>query len=75
MNIRGKFTVRSHKHFQSADPYVEIELSALYSNTPEDNSYAKSTPSGSITMAVTVPELIATLAIGKVFYVDFSPAD
>jgi hypothetical protein len=75
MKIRGKFVVRSHKHFEAHDTYVEIALEAQYANTPEDNSYARATPQGTITMTVTVPTVIETMAIGKVFYVDFTPAE
>lgn len=73
--IRGKFKVTAVTQRDSYEPYVEIELSAVYTNTPEDNSYAKTTPSGSIKMTVTNPEAIAKLPVGKSFYVDFTPVD
>lgn len=75
MNVRGKFRVTKHVKHAQDNSYVEIELQAQYSNTPEDNTYAKATPSGSINMTVTVPEVVDALPIGKTFYVDFSPAD
>lgn len=75
MKIRGKFVVRSHKYFEAHDTYVEIALEAQYAGKPEDNSYARATPTGTITLTVTVPRVIETLAIGQVFYVDFTPAE
>ena len=75
MNVRGKFKVTKHVKRAPDNSYVEIELDALYSQTPEDNSYASSTPSGHISMTVTVPTVVDALPIGKSFYVDFTPAD
>ncbi|MDR3741622.1 MAG: hypothetical protein P4L40_21595 [Terracidiphilus sp.] len=73
--VRGKFKVTAVTQRDPWAPYVEIELSAVYSNTPEDNSYAMAKPSGSIKMTVTNPEAIALLPVGKSFYVDFTPVD
>ena len=75
MNVKGKFTVTKHTKHRQDDTYTEIELSALYSQTPEDNTYASSTPNGQITMTVTVPAVVDALPIGKAFFVNFSPAE
>lgn len=40
----------------------------------EDNSYARWTPSGSLSLTVTNPNLIGKFKIGQRFYVDFTEA-
>ena len=72
--VRGKFRVTKHTHHKPDKKYVEIELTAQYSDNPEDNSYSKATPTGQINMAVCVPEVVDALPIGQCFYVDFTPA-
>lgn len=71
--VRGLFTVTSQKIHKCDSTFVEIELSAQYSGTPEDNTYASLTPTGSIKMAVTNPSAVAALPVGGRFYVDFTP--
>jgi hypothetical protein len=71
--VRGLFTVTSKKTYTPDDKWVEIELSAQYSGTPEDNTYATATPSGNIKMTVTNPSAVAALPVGGKFYVDFTP--
>lgn len=70
--IRGKFRVttitRNHYNPNSA----EVVLEALYSQTPEDNSYAAATPSAKIVMQITNPAAVNALPLGKAFYVDFT---
>ena len=75
MNIRGKFRVTKHVKYAQDNSDVEIELVPMYSQTAEDNTYTKATPTGHISMTVTVPAVVEALPIGKSFYVDFSPAD
>lgn len=73
--VRGKFTVRGIKRFAWHPTLVEIELSAEYDtqHIPEDERYAKATPSGTIIMQVDNPPAAEFLALGKKFYVDFVP--
>jgi len=75
MNVRGKFTVTKHTKYKQDNSYTDIDLAALYSQTPEDNTYASATPTGHIVITVTVPAVVDALPIGKAFYVDFSPAE
>lgn len=74
-DVRGKFTVTKVTTYTASKEYpnVEVTLSALYSESPEDNTYAASTPSGSIVMIITNPRAIEKLPIGGKFYVDFTP--
>lgn len=39
----------------------------------EDNTYARYTPSGFLTLTITNPALIGTITVGDRFYVDFTP--
>jgi hypothetical protein len=73
--VRGKFTVVSTTNRSATSTYVEVELSALYSQSAEDNSYASATPSGSIKMTITNPLAVEKLPIGGQFYVDFTPVE
>jgi hypothetical protein len=41
----------------------------------EDNTYAKFSPSGSLTLQVANPALFGKLNPGEKYYVDFTPAD
>lgn len=47
---------------------------AQYSNSPEDNSYSKYTPSAQFEMTIDNPVVQAALKLGEVYYVDFTPA-
>jgi hypothetical protein len=78
MKVRGKFkvqSVRNHATCGDGVVYAEVVMSAEYSGTPEDNSYSKATPTASLTMAVTVPEVVDTFKPGAYFYVDFTPIE
>lgn len=72
MSVRGKFTVSSVTNLSATSTYVNVKLRAVYSNSPEDNSYSAATPSGSIEMTITNPAAVEQLPIGAQFYVDFT---
>jgi hypothetical protein len=72
MNVRGKFTVTKVTNHSATSTYVEVDLEARYSQTPEDNSYSAATPQGNIRMVITNPAAVEALGIGKQFYVDFT---
>jgi len=69
--VRGKFTCT-----KAVDTSYGKETSfwALYSNTPEDNSYSQATPSGNITMIVSNPSAKDFFQEGQVYYLDFKKA-
>jgi hypothetical protein len=67
--IRSKFTVTSVEEFSYGGK--RAKLNAQYSNTPEDNQFAKATPSGQIEITVDNPLTKDYLKPGKSFYVDF----
>lgn len=49
-------------------------FSAQYSQSSEDNSYSKYTPSASFEMTIDNPAVQAKLKLGETYYVDFTPA-
>lgn len=72
--VRGKFTVSEITSYQYGSQ--KITLAAQYDpNLPEDQKYAKATPSGTITMTVDNPPAAEYLEIGKSFYVDFTKVE
>jgi hypothetical protein len=71
--VRSKFQVVSVKEF--AHGSKQAELTTRYSNTPEDNQFAKATPNGNITITVDNPDTKDFLVPGKDYFVDFTPAD
>lgn len=75
MAVRGKFQVQSiTQHCWSKDART-VKLAAVTSGSEENKTWATYTPSGSIEMQIDNPEAADQLAIGKEFYVDFTPAD
>lgn len=41
----------------------------------EDNTYARYTPSGVVTLVITNPNLHGKFQVGQKFYADFTPAE
>lgn len=70
MGFRAKMTVESVTSTEYND---RVKFNAKYTNSPEDNSYAKATPSGSIELSIDNPALRGTIKPGQVYYVDFAP--
>ncbi len=71
-DVRGKFKVTEITRHAWNPAAAQIKLDAVYSGTPEDNSYAEATPSAQITMMVNNAAAVEKLALGKSFYVDFT---
>lgn len=80
MGSSGK---RVEIHRAEGDTYVstgvpvrEITLSAQYDDglSKENASFAKATPTGTITFQLDNPELAEAFKPGQVYYVDFTPA-
>jgi hypothetical protein len=71
--VRAKFTVTTKKPRQGGGS--DIVLTPQYDpNAKDDEKYAKSTPSGSITLVVDNPPAEAAFEVGKAYYVDFNAA-
>lgn len=76
--MRAKMTVQSVSPFQGGEV---LAMSAVCGNKPygpngenEDNSFARWTPTGSLTLTITNPDLLGKFQPGQNFYLDFTPA-
>lgn len=79
MNVRAKFKVQSRftaDYGPFSTPQTTVLLAAQYDpNLKEDQSYAKATPTGQLSMVVDNPSALLEFTVGRVFYVDFTPSD
>ena len=76
MAVRAKFAVQSVKSFAGGWGGKEITLAPQYDpSIPEDQRYAKATPTGQIVLTIDNPAASEQLALGKAFYVDFTPVE
>ena len=78
--VRAKFFVSSINHVGTpgSDPYATVTLSPVfggYGDGKDNESWSKYTPSGKIEMSITNPKAIDAFAIGKAYFVDFTPVD
>lgn len=76
--MRAKVSVQSVEKFDGSE---RLNFMAVCSSSgfgpngeSEDNTYARWTPSGNITLMVTNPDLLGKFTPGQKFYVDFTPA-
>ncbi|NUP19885.1 MAG: hypothetical protein HOZ81_28155 [Streptomyces sp.] len=77
MAVRAKFrcTTETHKKWGPSDEQVtrSYEFMAQYDpDVPEDQRYAKYTPTGTLTIQVDNPAV--SFEPGKAYYLDFTPA-
>lgn len=76
--MRAKFQVNSVK--QILGGAEELSLGAVCSKgfgpngESEDNTYARYTPQGSLTLTVNNPDLVGAFKPGQKFYLDFTEA-
>lgn len=76
MSVRAKFKVSEHRLFAWNPNARTIVLEPQYDQSiPEDKRFCEATPSGRLEMHVTNPAAIEQLAIGKTFYLDFTPVE
>jgi len=74
--MRAKFQVNKVERHTGQDT---IHLNAVARSTPypedgsdEDNTYAKFSPSGSLTLTIANPALLGKVQPGRKFYLDFT---
>ena len=72
MKMRAKLTVQEVTDNGYSD---RVKFSAIYTGSPEDNSYAKATPCASAEFQIDNPALRGQIKPGQKFYVDFTPID
>lgn len=79
--MRAKFVINSIERHGTAEwPSETLKMSAVpkldkYPDDgfDEDNTYAKFTPSASLSMSITNKALVGRFNSGEKFYVDFTP--
>jgi len=71
--MRAKMKVNSVEKFEGNQE--ALKLTAVTNGSAEDNTYSKYTPSASLTMMVSNPELMGKFEPGQTFYVDFTAAE
>lgn len=79
VTMRAKFQVNKVERFAESD---RITCNAVCRSSPypadgsdEDNTYAKFSPQGELTLTIANPALLGKIQPGKKFYLDFTPAD
>ena len=77
--MRAKMQVNKVERFAGMD---RISLNAVARSTPypedgsdEDNTYAKFSPSGELSLTIANPALLGVIQPGQKFYLDFTLAD
>ena len=77
--MRAKFQVSKVERFAGTD---RITCNAVCRSTPypedgsdEDNTYAKFSPQGELTLTIANPVLLGKIEPGQKFYLDFTKAD
>lgn len=73
--VRGKFKVTEITRSAWNPNAAQIKMEAVYTGTPEDNTYSEATPSATLTMMVTNADAVEKLPLGKSFYIDFTLAE
>lgn len=78
-DMRAKFKITNIN--QISETQEQLNFSAVTEapfdaeGASEDNSFAKFTPDGHLTMMVTNPNLIGKFAVGEKYYLDFIKAE
>ncbi len=78
--MRAKFKVITVEQFEGGTE--KLTMQAVCSDAPygangesDDNTFARFTPQGSLTMVVNNPEIVGTIKPGQKFYLDFVPTN
>lgn len=73
MSVRAKFRVGSVS--RNEDGSGTVSLSVVTSGSPENESFFRATPGGSISLSTINAEALEQFEEGKEVYVDFSAAE
>ncbi len=72
--FRGKFQVQKIAQVHYNPSAREVTLQAVCNDgTPENERFHRYTPTGTITMVIDNPAVLAQIELGKHCFVDFSP--
>jgi hypothetical protein len=76
--MRAKFQVSKVERFPGQDRITCNAVAAKSSpadGSDEDNTYAKFSPSGELSLTIANPALIGMIEPGQKYYLDFTPAE
>lgn len=74
MTVRAKFKCTSVERFSAAEGPRTYRFAAMYDpSIPEDERYAKYTPTGELRISVDNPAVV--FECGRDYYLDFTPVD
>lgn len=74
MNFRAKMKLESVTRYASFPDAAQCKFNAISikdGDIPENEHFAKYTPSGSIELAINNPLITDNLVLGQIYYVDF----
>lgn len=71
MSVRAKFRVN---HIEQSGSGKSIVLHPVYSDSEENKAFFQSTPGGTISLYCVNERANEQFALGKEFYIDFTPA-
>ena len=75
-NMRAKMTVMRVERWNGGDKITMNAVAAKSypeDGSDEDNTYAKFSPSGELTLTIANPALIGKIQPGETYYLDFVP--
>ena len=75
--MRCKMRVIKVAQVKNADGTIdceEVQLTAVYNDSPENKEWSKWTPSASFTIQINNPSAFNKLSSGHEYFVDFTPA-
>lgn len=80
MTLRAKFTcngIADHRppNYPNAIGSTEVSLSAIYSNSKEDNQFSEATPYGNLKMTITTETAKNFFKVGGSYYLDFTEVE
>ncbi|AMS41140.1 hypothetical protein AA2016_2210 [Aminobacter aminovorans] len=77
--MRAKMKVSRVERWDGADKVTMIAVCKPSGypadGSDEDNTYAKFSPQGELTLTIANPALVGKIEPGTTFYLDFTPAD
>ncbi|MBR1198805.1 hypothetical protein JQ574_22675 [Bradyrhizobium sp. AUGA SZCCT0158] len=78
ITMRAKMQVSKVERFNGSDRITCNAVAAKSypeDGSDEDNTYAKFSPSGELSLTIANPALLGVIEAGQKFYLDFTPAE
>lgn len=78
MQVRAKLRLShiTERNWGGSEPQRTLRFDCQYDQSiPEDQRFAKATPSGFIELQVDNPAALVQFKVGQTYYVDFTPAE